>query len=92
MKRTTIFIDESMERELVAQAERERRPKAALVREAVGEYLARRQRGRRELGFAAIGRSGRGDTAERHEELLWQGEAPADGPRQPPPGYLPPRR
>ncbi len=93
MKRTTIFIEEPMERDLTALAEQEGRPKAALVREALGEYLARQQRGGRRLGFAAIGGSGRGDTAERHEELLWQEEEGAAArPAIPPTGYLPRKR
>ena len=89
MKRTTIFIDEPMERELKALAEQEGRPKAALVREALGEYLARRHRGGRRLGFAAIGGSGRHDTAERHEEVLWREQASSESSTTLPAGYLP---
>ncbi len=85
MKRTTIFLDEADERELEHLARGRGAPKASLVREAISEYLARR-RGEVEaqpLAFVAIGRSGRSDVAERHEELLFQTEAerPAPPPR-----------
>ncbi len=72
MKRTTIFIDEATERDLRAIAERDRRPVSGLVREALGSYVARRKKEGTRLGFVAIGRSGHGDTAEVHEELLWR--------------------
>lgn len=81
-----------MERELAAVAEQVGRPKAAVIREALGEYLARQHRGSRRLGFAAIGGSGRSDTAQRHEELLAQEETSADRRRISPPGYLPRQR
>ena len=70
-------MDERLERELQAIARRSGRPIAALVREAVARYVAaaRAERPAR-LGFIAAGRSGRSDTAERHEELLFQSEQP----------------
>ena len=76
MKRTTIFIDEHLERELQALARREGRAVAALVREAVERYVVT-ARGSRPtpLRFLAAGRSGRQDIAERHEELLFQEDA-----------------
>lgn len=94
MKRTTIFLDEADERELEHLARGRGAPKATLVREAIGEYLARR-RGEVEakpLAFVAIGRSGRSDVGERHEELLFQAEAERSAP--PPPAASPrsPRR
>ena len=77
MKRTTVFMDEQVQRELQALARRRQRPMASLVREAVEQYVAtaRGDAGRPALGFVAIGRSGRRDIAERHEELLFE-----DGP------------
>lgn len=72
MKRTTIFLDEGMERDLKALAAESNEPVASLVREAIGVYLVRRKRKTRELSFLAAGRSGRGDIAETHEELLWR--------------------
>lgn len=71
MKRTSIFLDESLERDLEILARHQGRPKAALVRDALSRYVdaetsARQARPR----FVAIGRSGRSDTSERHEELI----------------------
>jgi hypothetical protein len=80
MKRTTVFIDESIEADLRALARRQQRPVAALVREAVEQYVvAGRQAGPARPGFVAIGRSGFGDTAERHEEMLFADLAPHGG-------------
>jgi predicted transcriptional regulator len=72
MKRTTIFIDEALERDLRALAEREKRPVSGLVREALGAYVAQRKKASPGPSFVALGRSGHRDTAEKHEELLWQ--------------------
>jgi len=80
MKRTTVFIDESVDGDLRALARRQQRPVAALVREAVEQYVvAGRQAGPARPGFVAIGRSGYGDTAERHEEMLFADLAPHGG-------------
>ena len=80
MKRTTIFIEEPVERDLKALAERDGRSTASVVREALSDYvLKRRLRGR--LSFVAAGSSGLADGAERQEELLWgdpHGEQPSD--------------
>jgi hypothetical protein len=79
MKRTTIFLDESAERDLKALAQRRDVPMADLVREALGRYLVEEKRGESApLSFIAIGRSGRSDTAERHEELLWLEPHPSE--------------
>jgi predicted transcriptional regulator len=74
MKRTTIFLEEQLERELHALARRQGRPMAGVVREAVEQYVvsARAAHGESPRGFVALGRSGLHDTAERHEELLWK--------------------
>ncbi len=71
MKRTTLFVEEAQERDLDALAERERRSKADLVREAIGEYLVRKGRGRGLPGYVGSGRSGERNTAERHEEVVF---------------------
>ena len=82
MKRTTIFIEPQLERELQALARRSGRPMAAIVREAVAQYVAAdKERRPARLGFVASGRSGRSDVAERHEELLFQPDPPAAPPR-----------
>ncbi len=94
MKRTTVFFDEQIERELKAVARRECRPAASIVREAVEQYIVSHQRGEtRRPGFIAIGASGQTETAERHEELLWAEDAGrADGPTPSEPKRRRPRR
>jgi predicted transcriptional regulator len=78
MKRTTLFIEEALERDLQAIARQEKRPVAWLVREALAEYVANREPGNAPaLSFIGAGASGRTDTAERHEELLWREERAA---------------
>lgn len=73
MKRTTIFVDEALEQDLKAIAGNRRQPVASLVREALAEYVTREKRASRTtLSFVAAGASGHADTADRHEELLWQ--------------------
>jgi hypothetical protein len=71
MKRTTIFVPESLERDLQLHARRERKAVASVVREALAEYLATRQPTLVVPSFTGIGRSGRTDIADRHEALLW---------------------
>jgi predicted transcriptional regulator len=44
MKRTTLFIDEAMERDLHALAQRRGAPVSALVRESLRRYLAEEHR------------------------------------------------
>ena len=84
MKRTTLFIDEGMERDLQALARRRAIPVAKLVRESLGQYLAAENRKQGlTLRFLGRGHSGRKDIAERHEDLLWRDLFPhAAHPRQ----------
>ncbi len=71
MKRTRLFLDEGMDRELRLLAQRENLPVAALVRDALARYLDVNGRGKGlRLRFLRAGRSGYRDTAERAEELL----------------------
>lgn len=93
MKRTTIFIDEKVERELDFLAQRRGEPKAMLVREAIAEYLVRQRDEPAALAFVGIGRSGRSDIAERHEELLFESMPAASPPASPAtaPASTPPR-
>jgi hypothetical protein len=81
MKRTTIFVPEPLERDLQLYARSARKPVAAVVREALVAYLSERQAVSTLPSFVGIGRSGRSDIAERHEELLWT--APQDEPPAP---------
>jgi hypothetical protein len=77
MKRTTIFLEERLERDLQAVARREGRPMGAVVREAIGRYVHQHQRAQGgSVSFLAMGRSGHRETAERHEDLLWKDLAP----------------
>ena len=84
MKRTTVFLDEGMEREMRSLAESRGKPVASLVREALGRYVASETKRRRPpLRFIAAGRSGKSDTAERHEELVFRDLTPhGNVPRQ----------
>jgi hypothetical protein len=68
--KTTVYLSRLEYRALKALARRQGRPAAELVREAVGEYTSRELPSRQLPRSLGIGRSGRGDVAERAEELL----------------------
>ncbi len=67
--KTTIYLDPADYQRLKALARAQGRPTAELVREAVAVY-ARTQPAPRRPSSLGSGRSGRGDVAERAEELL----------------------
>ena len=67
--KTTVYLDEDDYRRLKAIGREIRRSPAALVREAVSEYARKRGRRKKVLSLGA-GHSGRGDVAERADELL----------------------
>lgn len=71
MKRTTIFIPEELKRDLQAYASRKEVSVAAVVREAVAAYIAEPEAAPLP-SFAGAFASGHGDTAERHDELLFR--------------------
>ncbi len=71
MKRTTIFLPESLERDLQSEARRTGMPMASLVREALAEYVVARRPVVNTLSFVGCGAGAATDIAERHEELLW---------------------
>ena len=81
MKRTTIFVPESLERDLQLLANRARKPTAVVVREALAEYVAKRRPARALPSFVGAFSSGHSDTAERHEELLFANLAPHEDRR-----------
>ena len=82
MKRTTMFLDDQAESDLQALAQQQKRPVAALVREAIQQYIVEQRSGRAtKLSFLAVGRSGRKDIADRHETMLW-----TDPHKEPKPG------
>jgi hypothetical protein len=70
MKRTTIFIDESLERRLKQYARRQGKSVAQCVREAVAAYVAA-PAGKRPLpSWVGMWDSGYTDTSERVDEIL----------------------
>ena len=69
MQKTTVYLDTSDYRALKRIALRMGRAPAALVREAVAEYAARRGPRRRPRSVGAFA-SGRHDLSERAEQLL----------------------
>lgn len=84
MKRTTVFLDEELQRELKIVAEYKGVPVASVLRDALDEYLrGERKRRPQTLSFLAIGRSGLKDIAERHEEILWKRLEPHSPSPQP---------
>ena len=77
MRRTTFFADEQHMDELKEIAREERKTLASVIREATATYVREKQkRKKRKLSIVGIGSSGRGDVAEKHEELLWKKEKP----------------
>lgn len=69
MKRTTVKLPDELDARLRHEAERRQTTISEVTRSALEAYLGQ-QRGRRRLGAAAAGRSGRRDVSERIEEIL----------------------
>jgi predicted transcriptional regulator len=69
MDKTTLYLDSGDYRKLKRIAASRKRAPAALVREAVAEYVARHDRPQLPKSLGA-GASGRGDLSARAEELL----------------------
>jgi hypothetical protein len=63
-----------LENDLKALARRRGQPLAVVVREGLTRYVADQSNEgpAPRLSFVGIGRSGRRDIAERHEDLLWR--------------------
>jgi predicted transcriptional regulator len=77
MRRTTLFVDESVDHEIHALARRKGVPVSALVRESLAQYVAEQKRSQSfALRFLGQGHSGRKDVAERHEKFLFQDHRP----------------
>jgi predicted transcriptional regulator len=70
MKRTTISLPDDLAAALKREASRRRVPASQVAREALEARLGRTVSGRRELPFAALGRSGHRSTARDLEEIL----------------------
>ena len=79
MKRTTLFVPETLELELQLCARREGRPMASLVREALAEYVVSRRAGHGVPSFTGRFDSGRSDVAGTHEEMLFDRLSPHGG-------------
>ncbi len=71
MKRTTIFVEEELWTHVRLLARRQGKSVAEIVREALRAFVRKQTHRSRRLSWVGIGRSGRSDVAERHEELLW---------------------
>lgn len=75
--RTTIVADEAMMIELKRVARQKGRSVSDVMREAVGEYLAREEAPQNLSFIGSIKTGGRRDTARRAEEILAEGMAKA---------------
>jgi predicted transcriptional regulator len=73
MRRTTISLPDELADALEREARRRALPASAIARDALSHYLGLGHSGeRRELPFAALGRSGHRTTGRNMEELLDQ--------------------
>lgn len=85
MRRTTILLDDDLADQLDYERRRRNRSTAAVVREALTEYLAGGASSPKRLTFAGLGRSGYRDTSVKVEEILareWAGKKPIRAARQ----------
>jgi hypothetical protein len=71
MKRTSLFLDAKILRDLKRAAHREQVSVASIVREAITRYLAEPKSIVRLPSVTGRFSSGTVDTAERTDELLW---------------------
>jgi predicted transcriptional regulator len=71
MRRTTITLPDELADALEREARRRSSSASAIARDALSDYLGLGSAGeRRELPFAALGRSGHNTTARDMEDLL----------------------
>jgi hypothetical protein len=69
MRRTTILLDDDLADQLDYERRRRNSSTAAIVREALTEYLAG-GKSSKHLPFVGLGRSGKRDTARNAESIL----------------------
>ena len=69
MKRTTVKLPDDLDAHLRHEAQRRGLTVSELTREAIASHLGHTS-GRRHLGAAAAGRSGRSDVSEHIEQIL----------------------
>jgi metal-responsive CopG/Arc/MetJ family transcriptional regulator len=72
MKRTTIFADDNLIKEIKEISKEQNKSAAEIIRDAMLTYIKHKRHGKKKLSFIGIGDSGRRDIAEKHEELLWK--------------------
>lgn len=72
MKRTTVFLDEKLLRQLKKLAQRRNVSFASLVREAIATYVAEPASAGAVPSVAGRFASGAADTSERVDALLWR--------------------
>ncbi len=70
MKRTTISLPEDLHAAIEREARRRGVSVSEITREALEARLGRTPGAKREVPFAALGRSGHRDTAARLDEIL----------------------
>ena len=70
MMRTTTTLPDDLSAALDREAHRRRRSRSAIVREALRAHLRFENGGRREIPFAAIGRSTDGRSASELDDIL----------------------
>lgn len=73
MKRSTIFIDEKLEADIKHVAKISGKKVSQVIREALKEYVEK-NKSKKALSFVGIGKSGKEDISETHEEKLWDKE------------------
>lgn len=72
MKRTSLFLDAKLLRDLKRAADRRRVSVASIVREAVARYLAEPTTGTALPSVAGKFASGKKSTSTRVDDLLWR--------------------
>lgn len=72
MKRTSLFLDAAILRDLKRAAERRQVSVASLVREAISRYLAEPAGAPQLPSLTGRFSSGKTNTAERADKLLWR--------------------
>jgi len=70
MRRTTVLLEDDLADQLDYERRRLNRSTAAIVREALAEYLAGGKTSAKRLPFVGLGRSGKRDTARTADAIL----------------------
>lgn len=70
MRRTTVLLEDGLADQLDYERRRRNRSTAAIVREALIEYLSGGKSSAKRLPFVGLGGSGKRDTARKAESIL----------------------